>query len=130
MELITPFTEEEFLTKTGMELSLELEDTHDDSNNVARFIDKISNMVIRFIKKYNIYFDWKNLSSNQLNAFKEACIEQARYVIINGDLSMLTGYDANANISNRNITNEIKYAPNLYEILNSGRLLNRRVKYL
>lgn len=124
----TPFTEQEFLLKTGIELSIALEDTNDDSNNVPRFIEKISNMVVRFIRKYNLYFDYENLSQKQLEAFKEACIEQAHYTLLNGDLSLLTGYDSTTNTSNRNVTNEIKYAPNLYEILNSRKLLYREVK--
>jgi hypothetical protein len=83
----------DMLTKKGMNIATRISDDDDAPNKVERFIDRVLLLVETEVKTYNKRFDYQLVSQAQKDAFYEACLEQALYLYILGDMSLISGYD-------------------------------------
>jgi len=88
-----PTFEADMLSKKGMNLSTRIEDDDDAPNKVERFIDRALMLVETEVRTYNKRFDYKSVSQPQKDAFYNACLEQALYLYLLGDMSLISGYD-------------------------------------
>ncbi len=121
--------EADMLSRKGMNLSTRIEDDDDAPNKVERFIDRVLMIVEAEISRYNMYFDYAKLTEKQQDLFYEACLEQALYLYILGDMSLISGYDPinNTVVSIEEIRKRAM-SPNAKQLLMSAGLLFRGVR--
>lgn len=93
-------TPEDFLAYTGINLLEELKDDDNPSNKANAFLFRVENRLENYISAY-LYKDmdkeFSNFSDFQKLHYKYAIIEQALYVLKNGDISVDSGYDFESN---------------------------------
>lgn len=93
-------TPEDFLAYTGINLIEELKDDDNPSNKANAFLFRVENRLESYISAY-LYKDMNkeffNFSDFQKEHYKYAIIEQALYVLKNGDISVDSGYDFESN---------------------------------
>lgn len=93
-------TPEDFLAYTGINLLEELKDDDNPSNKANAFLFRVENRLESYISAY-LYKDmnkeFNNFSDFQKLHYKYAIIEQALYVLKNGDISVDSGYDFESN---------------------------------
>lgn len=93
-------TPEDFLAYTGINLLEELKDDDNPSNKANAFLFRVENRLESYISAY-LYKDmnkeFSNFSDFQKLHYKYAIIEQALYVLKNGDISVDSGYDFESN---------------------------------
>lgn len=93
-------TPEDFLAYTGINLLEELKDDDNPSNKANAFLFRVENRLESYISAY-LYKDmnkeFANFSDFQKEHYKYAIIEQALYVLKNGDISVDSGYDFESN---------------------------------
>lgn len=61
------------------------------------FINLQHEAMIRYIKRRNPKFDWARLSGFQRSEYEHALIMQLKYVLSEGDVRLLSGYDVTTN---------------------------------
>lgn len=61
------------------------------------FINLQHNAMMRYIKRRSPTFDFGELSDYQLSEYKHALIMQLKYVLSEGDVRLLSGYDLTTN---------------------------------
>lgn len=83
----------EFLKRTGVELSVKVPGGNDDSNKVERFIRRVVSVVEAEIWRYNAHFRPDKLDDFQKEMLLKAQIEQGLYLLSTGDLNLISGYD-------------------------------------
>lgn len=125
-------TAQDFLEYTGIDLNVELKDDDNPSNKVNAFLYRIENRMSNFIASF-FYKDIDNLflkfSDFQKLHYKFALIEQALYVLKNGDISVDSGYDFESNkvvVKKEDIENRIIGLNAKAELLRIG-VWNRKI---
>lgn len=83
----------EFLKRTGVELSVQLPGGDDDAGKIERFINRVNDIIEAEIWKYNPHFRLDRLDEFQKEQLLKAQIEQGLYLLSTGDLSLISGYD-------------------------------------
>lgn len=93
-------TAEDFLAYTGIDLKSNLKDDDNPSNKVNAFLFRVETRMANFIAAY-LYKDidniFKNFTDFQKLHYKYALLEQALYILRNGDISVDSGYDFESN---------------------------------
>lgn len=125
-------TAQDFLEYTGIDLNIELKDDDNPSNKVNAFLYRIENRMSNFIASF-FYKDIDSLflkfTDFQKLHYKFALIEQALYVLKNGDISVDSGYDFESNkvvVKKEDIENRIIGLNAKAELMRIG-IWNRKI---
>ncbi len=89
--------ENDLLKNKGMNLQTRIDDDDDAPGKVERFIDRVVMLVENEVKRHNKRFDFNAAPEPQQQAFYEACLEQAMYLYLLGDMSLINGFDPISN---------------------------------
>lgn len=76
-------TKDEYFQIKGIKLELEIADSDDPANDPNRFIIRVENKVIQFLKQ-NYMFSPQMINDKTIERFKLGLIEQIEEEIING----------------------------------------------
>lgn len=128
------FTEEEFKMVTGTDLSIRLDDDDDSSNKVKRFINDIGYIIKRIVMEYSfrdlvlykdeLYYNGVLINDEYIiKNIKLAAIEQAVYVLVNGDLSLRSGIGIERKMFNYRDKKKVTYSPRAKQLLMQAGLL-------
>ena len=97
MELKTKYiTADDFKQYFGIDLEAELKTNDNPSDEVNAFLKRIENRMGAFINARfykNVDIDYKHFTDYQKEHYKLALLEQANYVLTQGDVSVDSGYD-------------------------------------
>ena len=117
-------TENEFLSYTGISLSVELKDLDESSQKVSRTISLWTKRVYQNINR--IVNSDEEYSSIQVQTIKDAICEYGMYYLRNGDLYRASGYseDKGTIISQQEIE-KIKFPQHVYDMLRRSGLIRR-----
>ena len=124
------YNADEFKTYTGIDLSLELGDDDNPSNKVNSFLARVENRVkVYLASHFNSDVDrfYELMSDYQKLHFKYALIEQALYIIKNGDISVLSGVQNGRVSLSRNEQQRVIICENAVNELRLCNLWNRNV---
>lgn len=85
IEKIEPkyLTKDEYFQMKGIKLALEICDSDDPANDPERFIIRVENKVIQFLKQ-NFRFSTQMINNKTIERFKMGLIEQVEEEITNG----------------------------------------------
>lgn len=123
---------DDFKTYFGIDLAIELKDDDNPSNKVESFLLRIENRVIVFVNANYYRFiekEFSKFTNYQQEHFKYALLEQAMYVLRNGDISTDSGYDVEkGEVMNIERLKNITLAPNCMQELMLCGLLSRKIK--
>lgn len=89
-------TLDEFKEYFGIDLSVELEDDANSSNKANAFLKRIEDRMETYLNSNfyrNVELEYPKFSDYQKKHYKRALLEQAIYVLKNGDISVDSGYD-------------------------------------
>ena len=89
-------TEEDFKEFFGIDLSLTLKTDDNPSNTASAFLRRIEVRIEAYLNANfyrNIDEEYRELSDYQKEHYKFALLEQAMYVLKNGDISVDSGYE-------------------------------------
>lgn len=133
MELKTKYiTKDDFKTYFGIDLDIELKDDDNTSNKANAFLLRIENRMSAFLNARfykNIEIEFPKFSNYQKEHYKLALLEQAYYVLLNGDISADSGYSVvDGKKISRNELNGIKISSNAIDELILCGLWNRHIK--
>lgn len=133
MELKTKYiTKDDFKEYFGIDLDIELKDDDNASNKANAFLLRIENRMSAFLNARfykNIDTDYPKFSDYQKQHYKLALLEQAYYVLLNGDISADSGYSmVDGKKISRSELNGIKISSNTVEELILCGLWNRHIK--
>ena len=132
MEFKTRFiTKDEFKLYFGIDLEIELPESDNSSNRVNAFLCRIENLLEAWINTnyfYRLNTFWETFTDYQKEQYKLALLEQAYYVLKNGDISSDSGYDKDKGIvADRRSLNVIAISPATYNHLDNGGFLNKHI---
>lgn len=133
MELKSKYiTEDEFKQYFGMDLSSTLESGDNPSNNANAFLKRIETRISAYLDSHfyrKVDTEFPNFTNYQKEHYKLALLEQAMYVIRNGDISTDSGYEPETGIiASREQLDQLVIAPNCKEHLILCGLWCRKVK--
>lgn len=133
MELKTKYiTADDFKQYFGIDLEAELKTNDNPSNEVTAFLKRIENRMCAFINARfykNVDIDYKHFTDYQKEHYKLALLEQANYVLTQGDVSVDSGYDIESGVkADRKILDSIKISSNAIDELILCGLWNRKIK--
>ena len=133
MELKTKYiTADDFKMYFGIDLEAELKTNDNPSDEVNAFLLRIENRLSAFINATfykNVDIDYKNFTDYQKEHYKLALLEQANYVLTQGDISVDSGYDVESGIkASREELVKISISPNTMNELILCGLWNRKIK--
>lgn len=122
------FTRDEFQMITGTDLSIELEQDDDPGNEVNRFINDACMMIKQMVMEYSykdlilfkdeLYYNGlKIINSKVIKYIKLAAIEQASYMLINGDLASRSGIGLTKKMFNDKDKKKVMYSPRAKSLL-------------
>ncbi len=132
MEFKTRFiTKDEFKLYFGIDLEIELPENDNSSDRVNAFLCRIENLLEAWINTnyfYRLNTFWETFTDYQKEQYKLALLEQAYYVLKNGDISSDSGYDKDKGIvADRRSLNVIAISPATYNHLDNGGFLNKHI---
>lgn len=109
-------TADDFKMYFGIDLDVELKDDDNPSNKVNAFLVRIENRVEAYLNGAfyrNVEMEYPTFTDYQKKHYKLALLEQAYYVLTQGDISVDSGYsqDEGVKISRKHI-DEIKIGSN------------------
>lgn len=133
MELKTKYiTADDFKMYFGIDLEAELKTNDNPSDEVNAFLLRIENRMCAFINANfykNVDIDFKKFTDYQKEHYKLALLEQANYVLTQGDISVDSGYDVESGIkASREDLVKISISPNARNELILCGLWNRKIK--
>lgn len=114
-------TKDEFLAYSGINLDMRLKDDDNPSDKANAFLYRIERRMETFINANfykNVDQEYPNFTNYQKEHYKQALMEQAIYILRNGDISTDSGYDPEGGFVAE--ANRLKYAtiaPNAKEEL-------------
>lgn len=122
MEFKTKYiTADDFKAYFGIDLNIELKADDNPSNTTNAFLLRVENRIEAYInaKFYrNVEFEYPTFTDYQKKHYKLALLEQANYVLTQGDISVDSGYNQNDGIKvSRKELSEIKISDNAKEEL-------------
>lgn len=128
------FTRDEFQMVTGTDLSIELETDDDPGNEINRFINDACMMVKQMVMDYSfrdlilyqdeLYYNGVKITDKKVVKYvKLACIEQASYMLINGDLASRSGIGMAKKMFNDRDKKRVMYSPRAKSLLMEAGLL-------
>ena len=125
-------TADDFKMYFGIDLEAELKEDDNPSNTVNAFLLRIENRMETFLDA-NFYrkieFEHPKFTDYQKKHYKQALLEQAYYVLTQGDLSVDSGYNIEEGIkASRNQIHNLKIADNAKEELLLCGLWCRKIK--
>jgi len=123
---------DDFKTYFGIDLAVELKDDDNPSNKVEAFLLRVENRIVVYVNA-NYYRaiekEFPRFTDYQKEHFKYGLLEQAYYVLRNGDISTDSGYDPEkGEVMNAERLNNIVIAPNCKQELMLCGLLSRKIK--
>lgn len=125
-------TPDEFKLYTGRDLNYELHDDDNTSNKAFAFLNRIEVRMSAYIDanyNRNIDAEYPVFSDYQKEHYKYALLEQALYVLNNGEISQDSGYDPEHGVvANTGVLKYIKLSDNAREHLVLCGLLNRQLR--
>ena len=89
-------TTDEFKEYFGIDLREELHDDSNSSNKDIAFLKRIEDRIETFVNANfyrNVSYEYPKFTEYQKKHYKRALLEQAIYVLKNGDISEDSGYD-------------------------------------
>ena len=123
---------DDFKAYFGIDLAVELPDDDNPSNKVESFLLRTENRIVVYLNSQyyrKIEEEFPRFTDYQKEHFKYALLEQAYYVLRNGDISTDSGYDPEkGEIMNAERLNNIIIAPNCKNELMLCGLLSRKVR--
>ena len=133
MELKSKYiTKDDFKAYFGIDLDLELADDSNLSNKAEAFLCRVENRMTSFINANmcrNIDFEFMGLTDYQKEKFQLALLEQAYYVLKNGDISSDSGYDQdNGIIAEKDYLKKITICQNAINYLIEAGLWSRQLR--
>ena len=133
MDLKTKYiTIEEFKEFFGIDLEVEIKEDDNPSNTANAFLKRIEVRVASYIDSNfyrNVDFEYPEFSNYQKEHYKLALLEQAMYVLKNGDISVDSGYDQETGIkASRGQLKELAISQNCKEHLILCGLWCRKIK--
>lgn len=125
-------TQDDFKQYWGIDLSSSLKEDDNPSNTADAFLFRIETRIETYIDA-NFYKiiekEYPNFTNYQKKHYKLALLEQAMYVLRNGDISTDSGYDPEEGIkANRENLKELAISQNAKEHLILCGLWNRKIK--
>lgn len=131
-ELKTKYiTGDDFKEYFGIDLEIELKDDDNPSNKVNAFLLRIENRIDTFLNAIfykNIETEYRKFSDYQKKHYKLALLEQAFYVLYNGDISADSGYTINEGVKiSRKELLGLRVSPNAKDELILCGLWNRHI---
>lgn len=133
MDLKTKYiSKEDFKQYFGIDLEAELKANDNPSDEADAFLKRVENRMSAFLNA-NFYKDidkdFTNFTNYQKEHYKLALLEQAYYVLTQGDISVDSGYDIDNGIrASRHEIDRIKISSNAREELILCGLWNRKIK--
>lgn len=132
------FTRNEFQMVTGTDLAIALEKDDDTGNEVERFINDACMMIKQMVMDYSFkdlmlfkdelyYNGLKIINENVIRYVKLAAIEQASYMLINGDLASRSGIGVSRKIFNDKDKKKVMYSPRAKSLLMEAGLLGGKL---
>jgi len=121
----------DFFDLFGIDLSLELKDGDNAGNKVNSFLFRVESIVLAFIQ-VDLYrkVDLLELSAYQVGLLKLALLEQAQYMLRNGDVTTDSGYDPQQGIIvNRDYLKGITLSPMTIRHLTMAGLFSRKIQH-
>lgn len=95
--LLTKYvTKDEFLAYSGINLDMRLKDDDNPSDKANSFLYRIERRMDTFLNANfyrNIDLEYPQFTDYQKEHYKQALMEQAIYILRNGDISTDSGYD-------------------------------------
>ena len=88
-----PNFEEDMLLKKGINLQIQVGTDDDSGNKTSRFVDRVVLLIETEVRRHNPSFNFDRIENAKKEAFYEACLEQALYLIVTGDTNLMSGYD-------------------------------------
>lgn len=124
--------EDDFKAYFGIDLEAELKVNDNPSDEVDSFLHRIEVRIATYLDANfykNVDREYPNLTDYQKEHYKFALLEQAYYVLTQGDLSVDSGYDVNEGQKvDRKVLHNIKIADNTKEHLILCGFWNRKIK--
>jgi hypothetical protein len=118
------FTSQEYLERYGVSLSKTIKNEDEHSNKVERFIDEIVDIIYDYIHQHCPSFSEDDDRLHTQLAIKNAELEQARYIIENGNLYTFSGFDVDGSLRiTANERDKMTFSPRARTILLNGGLL-------
>ncbi len=125
-------TKDDFKMYFGIDLEVELKGDDNPSNTVNAFLKRVENRISAYLnaKFYkNVDLEYPKFTDYQKEHYKLALLEQANYVLTQGDISVDSGYDIEqGKKAERDYLNRIKISDNAIEELILCGLWNRHIK--
>lgn len=125
-------TADDFKMYFGIDLEAELKDDDNPSNKVNAFLLRIETRIETFLDANfyrNVDFEYPNFSDYQKKHYKLALLEQAYYVLTQGDISTDSGFSFDEGIKvSREDIHKIKISDNTKEELILCGLWCRKIK--
>lgn len=123
------FTEEEYLQTVGEQLGLVLPTKDDGSSKVKREINNICDFVYTWVASNNQFPIPKDedLSDLQKDNIKKAEIWQLAYIIENGDISNMSGYEETGVTANRDYLELISLSSRSYSYLKACGIVRNNI---
>lgn len=124
-------TADQFYDLFGIDLSLELKNNDNTGNKVNSFLFRVESVVLGFMQ-VDMYkkIDFNDLSAYQLGLMRLAMLEQAQYMLRNGDVTTDSGYDpTNGVVVNREVLKGLTLAPMTIRHLTMAGLFSRKIQH-
>lgn len=133
MELKTKYiTPDDFKQYFGIDLEAELKTSANPSDEANAFLKRVENRISAFINARfykNVDIDFPHFTDYQKEHYKLALLEQANYVLTQGDLSVDSGYDIEkGDLADRRTLDIKKISSNTIDELILCGLWNRKIK--
>ena len=122
------FTRDEFQMISGTDLAIALEQDDDPGNEIERFINDACMMIKQMVMDYSykdlllyedeLYYNgFKITDEKAIRYIKLAAIEQASYMLINGDLASRSGIGLSKKMFNDKDKKKVMYSPRAKSLL-------------
>ena len=124
-------TKDEFKEYSGIDLDMQLRDDDNPSEKGTAFLYRIETRMeaflnANFFKSVNV--EWQTFTDFQKEHYKLALMEQAIYVLRNGDISTDSGYDTDKGIvANGQALKGLSISPNAQDQLKMCGLWTRKI---
>lgn len=124
-------TKDEFKEYSGIDLDTQLKDDDNPSNKAEAFLNRIEVRMEAFLNAEffrNVDVEFKKFTDFQKQHYKYALMEQAIYILRNGDISTDSGYDPEKGVitSAKNLK-PLTIAPNAKDHLSLCGLWSRKI---
>jgi len=115
--------EEKFNKNTGMNLTAECSKNEQLHLTTYGFVNRVEKIIKEEIKSRSPNIDLNDLSALQTAALEDAILEQITYVLVNGDYSLIVGYDtANNSLAELKELRKRQWSPLAVKILTNAGL--------